>query len=100
MKRSTVERSRTLRVWKEHNRIIHNNEKTGCVCDEQPNRFRKGERVAGRCGNMHCQICYGRFDDKRMKRPTVKILKENERFAYELEEYYTGCLKKVYQYGI
>jgi len=84
MYRAAIERARAVRVWKAHNQLVHNNEKTDCVCDEQPNRFRKGERISGRCGNMHCQLCYGRYDEKRMKIPTHRQIKENLRYQDQL----------------
>lgn len=69
MRRAAIERSRALRVWKAHNRLIHNGEEdTGCVCDQQPNRFRKGQKQGG-CGQPRCYICHG---EKLLSIPTVK----------------------------
>ena len=56
MRRASLERPRTIRTWRSHNRIIHNDLATGCICDEQPGRFRKGQRVAG-CGRPRCGLC-------------------------------------------
>ena len=53
MRRASLERPRTLRVWRAHNRIIHNDLATDCICDDQPGRFRKGQRIAG-CDRQHC----------------------------------------------
>ncbi len=53
MRRASLERPRTLRVWRAHNRIIHNDLATDCICDGQPGRFRKGQRIAG-CDRQHC----------------------------------------------
>ena len=57
MRRASLERPRTLRVWRAHNRLIHEGDSTDCVCDEQPGRFRKTQRVAG-CGNARCYLCH------------------------------------------
>lgn len=76
MRRAAIERSRALRVWKAHNRLIHNGEEdTGCVCDQQPNRFRKGQKQGG-CGQPRCYICHG---PKLLGEPTVKDRIERER---------------------
>ena len=56
MRRAALERPRTLRVWRDHNRFIHDNDPTGCTCDEQPGRFRKGQRIGG-CGKSRCWLC-------------------------------------------
>lgn len=55
MRRAALERRRTVRVWLAHKRLIHADLPTSCICDEQPGRFRKGQRVAG-CPNSRC-IC-------------------------------------------
>ena len=69
MRRASIERARTLRVWKAHNRIVHDGEEdTGCICDKQPNRFRKGQNVGG-CNKPRCYMCHG---DKLLGIPTVK----------------------------
>lgn len=86
MYRAAIERPRTLRTWKAHNELVHNNVKTGCICDEQPGRFRKGERIAGRCGNRRCWMCYGIGDEKRMKIQRFRYIKEFERHKGQLEE--------------
>ena len=52
MRRASLERPRTLRAWRAHNRIIHNDLATDCICDDQPGRFRKGQRIAG-CDPQH-----------------------------------------------
>ena len=56
MRRAALERARTVRTWKAHNRIIHNGRPTGCACDGQPGRFRKGQRIGG-CGRVRCRVC-------------------------------------------
>lgn len=56
MRRASLERVRTLRVWRAHNRIVHQNRPTHCRCDEQPGRFRKGQRTAG-CSKPRCWLC-------------------------------------------
>jgi len=83
MYRATIERARALKVWKEHNRLIHFGEKTGCICDEQPNRFRKTEKIAGRCGNRHCPMCYG-WDEKRLGIPTHRQRREDLRYLEQI----------------
>ena len=57
MKRSSIEKGRTTKIWKAHNSIVHGNEDTGCICDRQRNRFRKGQKQAG-CGKPGCVICH------------------------------------------
>ncbi len=68
MQRAAVERERTLHVWRAHNRLLHAGVDTGCVCDKQPGRFRKGQKVAG-CGKSRCWLCKS---DKLAKRPRVR----------------------------
>lgn len=53
MRRAALERPRTIRVWLSHNREYHDSLPTRCRCDEQPGRFRKGERIGGGCSS-HC----------------------------------------------
>ena len=67
MYRASIERERALRIWKAHNQLIHNGEAdTGCACDQQPNRFRKGQKQ-GVCGRPRCYLCHG---DKLLGNPT------------------------------
>lgn len=82
MRRAAIEKARALRTWREHNRIVHNNEETGCVCDQQPNRFRKGQRRGG-CGRPRCYMCHG---EKLFKIPTKQQIISNEKFSCYLEE--------------
>jgi len=56
MRRAAMERARTERVWREHNLIVHSGRATGCRCDEQPGRFRKGQKKAG-CPDPWCRLC-------------------------------------------
>ncbi len=56
MRRASIERGRTLRVWRKHNGYVHDGEATSCRCDDQPGRFRKSQRFAG-CGRVRCHIC-------------------------------------------
>ena len=56
MRRAALERPRTLRVWRAHKRLVHDDRPTGCLCDDQPGRFRKGQRVGG-CGRPRCGLC-------------------------------------------
>lgn len=85
MYRAWKERQLALKKWRLHNTIIHLNEPTNCVCDTQPNRFRKGQPIAGRCGNPRCSICY-RWDPKRLKVATHRVRKEATRMQHELED--------------
>lgn len=82
MRRAALERSRALRVWREHNRIVHNGLDTGCICDQQPNRFRKGQKRGG-CGKPRCYLCHG---EKLLDLPTYQDKIADEKFSYELEE--------------
>ena len=66
MFRASVERRRTLRVWRSHLFFVHNNAPPDCTCEFQPGRFRKGERIAG-CGSTRCYLCHA---GKLTKRPT------------------------------
>jgi len=76
MRRAAIERSRALRIWKAHIRLIHGGRlDTGCVCDSQANRFRKGQKQGG-CGQPRCYICHG---PKLLGEPTVKDRMERER---------------------
>ncbi len=84
MYRATIERARTLKAWKLHSYWIHDDEETGCVCDEQPNRFRKGERPLGRCGDRHCPMCYGWLDEKRLGIPTHRQRREDLRYLEQV----------------
>jgi hypothetical protein len=57
MRRASLERPRTLRVWRAHHRLVHADEvEITCICEEQPGRFRKTQRVAG-CLIPHCYLC-------------------------------------------
>ena len=73
MRRAALEKARTLRVWRAHNRIIHQNESTGCVCDEQAGRFRKGQRAAGCSIGAHCVCKY----HKPFREPTLQEARAN-----------------------
>ncbi len=68
MRRASLERPRTLRVWRAHNRLIHDGLPTSCICDEQPGRFRKGQRVAS-CPKPRCWLCKS---DKLGKHPKAR----------------------------
>jgi len=57
MRRAAFERARTLRIWKLHLQLSHPGpEPPGCICEFQPGRFRKSERVGG-CGKVRCWLC-------------------------------------------
>jgi hypothetical protein len=67
MERASVERPRTVRVWRQH-RAQHGPGPLACPCELQTGRFRKGQRVGG-CGKARCYLCHG---DKLLKRPTLQ----------------------------
>jgi hypothetical protein len=56
MRRASLERARTVRVWRAHQVLIHDGLPTSCVCDEQAGRFRKGQRFGG-CARPRCGLC-------------------------------------------
>lgn len=82
MRRAAVERQRTVRVWRQHLSYIHKSQPTLCICDQQPGRFRKGQRMAG-CSQAHCYLCHG---DKLMKRPTFQQWRSDISFNEWKEE--------------
>lgn len=57
MKRAAIERARTLATWKRH-LSLHAPAERACRCEQQPGRFRKGERAGG-CGRPRCWLCHG-----------------------------------------
>lgn len=65
MKRASMERFRTTRVWRQH-LARHGVTEFLCRCEGQPGRFRKGQRRGG-CRKARCYLCHG---DKLWKRPT------------------------------
>ena len=83
MRRAFVERQRALRVWRAHNRLVHAGMDTSCVCDQQPGRFRKGQKIGG-CGKSRCWLCKGH---KLEKRPTVR----DYRKAISYREWRSEC---------
>ncbi len=56
MKRAASEKTRTLQVWRKH--LIKHRGNLQCVCEFQPGRFRKAQRVGG-CGRTQCWLCHG-----------------------------------------
>ena len=67
MKRASLERQRTVGVWRRH-LGTHGPGPIRCRCEFEVGRFRKGQRVGG-CGNSRCFLCHG---DKLLKRPTLE----------------------------
>lgn len=67
MQRASVERPRTVQVWRQH-LARHSPEVLTCRCEQQAGRFRKGQRVGG-CGKARCYLCHG---DKLLQRPTLQ----------------------------
>jgi hypothetical protein len=59
MRRAALERPRTLRVWRRHlaRHLAFSPAAILCVCEFQPGRFRKGERVGG-CRRARCYLCH------------------------------------------
>lgn len=85
MYRASIERARARRVWQAHIDLIHGGDHdTGCICDRQINRFRKGQRQGG-CNRPRCYLCHG---EKLFKRPTIKDLAELDRYKDSLLDYY------------
>ena len=85
MRRAAIERASTVRVWKEHNRIVHGGEDTGCPCDQQPGRFRKTSRAD--CGKPRCYLCHG---PKLLGEPTKADRVARDRFEESLLDYFEG----------
>jgi len=67
MQRASVERPRTVRVWRQH-LARHGRGPITCRCAWQTGRFRKGQRWGG-CGKAQCYLCHG---DKLLQRPTLQ----------------------------
>jgi hypothetical protein len=67
MQRASVERLRTMRVWRQH-RSRHGPGPLGCPCERQGGRLRKGQRIGG-CGKARCYLCHG---DTLLQRPTLQ----------------------------
>ncbi len=67
MRRAAIERPRTLKAWRLHNRIAHGGMDTACPCDRQPGRFRK--RRATGCHRPRCWLCRS---SKLMGDPTLR----------------------------
>lgn len=86
MRRAAIERPRTLRVWRAHNRVVHNGEDTGCPCDQQPGRFRK--LSLGDCGKPRCYLCHG---PKLLGEPTKADLVARDRFADSVKDFFDEC---------
>jgi hypothetical protein len=55
MQRAAVDRSRTVRVWRQH--VARHDGVDACVCERQVGRFRKGQKVGG-CGKPRCYLCH------------------------------------------
>ena len=73
MRRASLERARTLRVWRSHLSWIHEGNPEGCLCELQPGRFRKTQRVGG-CGKTRCFLCH---PDKLLGCPTRQRLRSD-----------------------
>ena len=76
VKRAALEKNRTRRTWKKHISFAHAYEIqttgiTACICDQQVNRFRKGQKMLG-CGQPQCMSCH---PGKVLGKPTIAELK-------------------------
>ena len=91
MRRAFAERQRALRLWRAHNRLVHAGMGTSCVCDQQPGRFRKGQKIGG-CGKSRCWLCKGhraREAADRARPPEGDLLpgvEERMRISYDTGE--------------
>lgn len=65
MKRASMDRHRTIRVWREHI-AGHGPEAIACKCELKAGRFRKGQRAGG-CGRPRCYLCHMAKLTKRAK---------------------------------
>lgn len=82
MRRAAIERPRTLRTWRRHIARTHGGDTSLCICDRQPSRFRKGQRVGG-CGNARCFVCHY---EKILDLPTIQEIKAMDRERDGLQE--------------
>lgn len=55
--RASLERDRTIVVWRRHLQRHGHRFPLTCICEFQPGRFRKGQRVGG-CGRPRCYTCH------------------------------------------
>jgi hypothetical protein len=85
MQRASVERLRTMRVWRQH-LSRHGPGPLTCPCEWQVGRFRKGQRVGG-CGKARCYLCHG---DKLLKRPTLQQRRADRSYREWLHEHPWG----------
>ena len=72
MQRAARERRQTVARWRLHNWRNHRDQEVVCICDKQPNRFRK--RHASGCLVAHCGLCHG---EKHRQIPTHTQNKAN-----------------------
>src|SRR5262245_14118555 len=82
MQRASIERLRTMRVWRQH-LSRHGPGPITCLCEWQVGRFRKGQRIGG-CGKVWCYLCHG---DKLLKRPTLQQRRAERSYREWLHEY-------------
>jgi len=96
MRRATLERARALRVWRAHNWLYHRwDDEPTCICDKQPNRFRKGQKQGG-CGKPRCYLCHG---DKLLGIPTIKDRVADERFRSSVLDYWDDMVYIAVQHN-
>jgi hypothetical protein len=82
MQRASVERLRTMHVWRQH-LSRHGPGPIICQCEWQVGRFRKGQRLGG-CGKARCYLCHG---DKLLKRPTLQQRRADRSYHEWLHEH-------------
>lgn len=74
MYRAAIEKLRTVKTWRTHQQLNHNNRI--CGCDNEVNRFRKGQKIHG-CGRgRRCRVC---SLEKYYDRPRISDLKQMDR---------------------
>ena len=81
MQRAEIERVRTIRTWRSH--LLTHGAQVLCVCELQPGRFRKSQRVGG-CGRARCWLCHS---DKLSGRLTMRELRAVANHSEGLAEY-------------
>ena len=74
MQRAALERLRTLHTWRAH--LLQHDEPALCVCEQQPGRFRKSQRIGG-CGRPRCWLCHG---EKLAGRPKPRQRLDRHRY--------------------
>jgi hypothetical protein len=71
-----------MRVWRRH-LALHEAGTIRCVCEGQPGRFRKGQRIGG-CGKSRCYLCHG---EKLLRQPTLQQRRANRALQEWVQEW-------------